>query len=273
MSVMSFDLSGRVAVVAGGYGVLGGSIAAGLAGAGVHVVILGRSIELAQRKVIEIGIVNRDLKHIGVAADVLDVSSLTRARNHIIGAFGGIDILINAAGGNIAKARTNATSPFSMDLGGFDEVVRLNLHGSVTPALIFGEAMADRGRGSIINISSMAALRPLSGIAGYSAAKAAVENFTRWLAVELARLGAGGVRVNAVAPGFFLASQNRSLLVNTDGSPTVRAATILSRTPMGRFGEARELDGIVQFLASDSASFVTGVVIPVDGGFSADAGI
>lgn len=145
MSVMSFDLSGRVAVVAGGYGVLGGSIAAGLAGAGVHVVILGRSIELAQRKVIEIGIVNRDLKHIGVA-DVLDVSSLTRARNHIIGAFGGIDILINAAGGNIAKARTNATSPFSMDLGGFDEVVRLNLHGSVTPALIFGEAMADRGR-------------------------------------------------------------------------------------------------------------------------------
>ncbi len=270
---MSFDLMGRVAVITGGYGVLGGSIADGLARAGVHVVILGRSIDSARRRAAEIAAVNGEHKHIGIAGDVLDAESLRSARGRIVDSLGGIDILVNAAGGNLSNARTNYSSPFSMDLSGFDDVVRLNLHGTVTPSLVFGQVMADQGRGSIINISSMAAFRPLSGIGGYSAAKAAVENFTRWLAVELAGLGAGGVRVNAVAPGFFLASQNRSLLVNTDGSPTARAKAILVKTPMGRFGEPRELDGIVQFLASDASSFVTGAVIPIDGGFSANSGI
>jgi NAD(P)-dependent dehydrogenase (short-subunit alcohol dehydrogenase family) len=160
-----------------------------------------------------------------------------------------------------------------MPLDAFDQVVRLNLHGTVYPALVFGEAMAERGKGSVVNISSMAALRPLKGTAGYSAAKAGVDSFTRWLAVELARHCGAGLRVNAIAPGFFVTTQNRAVLVADDGSPTARGRAILARTPMGRFGEPEELQGALLWLCSDAASFVTGVVIPVDGGFSADGGI
>ena len=160
-----------------------------------------------------------------------------------------------------------------MPLAAFDEVLRLNLHGTVYPTLVFGEAMAERKKGSVVNISSMAALRPLKGTAGYSAAKAGVDSFTRWLAVELARHCGPGLRVNAIAPGFFVTTQNRVVLVKEDGSPTDRGRAILARTPMGRFGDPSELQGALLWLCSDAASFVTGVVIPVDGGFSADGGI
>jgi NAD(P)-dependent dehydrogenase (short-subunit alcohol dehydrogenase family) len=180
---------------------------------------------------------------------------------------------VNAAGGNVARARTDQVTPFRMQLDAFDEVVRLNLHGTVHPTLVFGEAMAERKKGSVVNISSMAALRPLAGVAGYSAAKAGIDSFTRWLAVELARHHGPGLRVNAIAPGFFVTTQNKAVLVKPDGSPTERGRAILARTPMGRFGEPAELQGALLWLCSDAASFVTGVVIPIDGGFSADGGI
>ena len=160
-----------------------------------------------------------------------------------------------------------------MKLPAYEDVVRLNLHGTVYPTLVFGEAMARRGKGSIVNVSSMAATLALSGVLGYSVAKAAVESFTRWMAVDLARRFGDGLRVNAIAPGFFVAKQNRAALVQDDGTPTERARKILARTPMGRFGDPGELRGPILWLCSDAASFVTGAVIPVDGGFSADGGI
>lgn len=266
-----FDLSGRVAVVTGGYGVLGGSMAAGLAAAGVRVALLGRRREEGEAKAAELR--RQGAEALSLAADVLDETQLRAARDELLGAWGRVDILVNAAGGNVARARTDSSPIFEMPIDAFDEVVRLNLHGTVIPSLVFGEAMARAGRGSIVNISSMAAEKAMSGVMGYSVAKAAVDNFTRWMAVDLARRHGPGLRVNAIAPGFFLATQNRGVLVNPDGSHTARARTILERTPMGRFGEPAELDGVVRWLCSDAASFVTGAVIPVDGGFSAFSGV
>ena len=182
-------------------------------------------------------------------------------------------MLVNAAGGNVSEARTDDAPVFTMALDAFDAVVRLNLHGTVLPTLVFGELMARQRKGSIVTISSMAATRALSGVPGYSAAKAGIESFTRWMAVDVARRCGPEIRVNAVAPGFFVAKQNRNVLVKPDGSPTARAESILERTPMRRFGEPAELQGAVVWLASDASSFVTGAVIVVDGGFSADTGI
>ena len=206
-------------------------------------------------------------------ADVLDDGSLRAARDALIAAWGRVDVLVNAAGGNVARARTDNAPPFAMPMDAFDEVIRLNLHGSVAPSLVFGEAMAAAGRGSIVNISSMAATQALSGVLGYSVAKAGIDNFTRWLAVDLARRCGPGLRVNAIAPGFFLATQNRGVLVNADGSYTERARAVIARTPMGRFGDPAELTGALLFLCSDAAAFVTGAVLPVDGGFSAFSGV
>jgi NAD(P)-dependent dehydrogenase (short-subunit alcohol dehydrogenase family) len=266
-----FSLAGRVAVVTGGYGVLGGTMAAGLAAAGARVAILGRRRESAEAKCAELRAAGADAAPL--VADVLDETSLRAARDELLGTWGRVDILLNAAGGNVGRARTDDGPPFAMPMDAFDEVVRLNLHGTVAPSLVFGEAMAARGAGSIVNVSSMAAMQAISGVLGYSAAKAAVDNVTKWLAVDLARRCGAGLRVNAIAPGFFVADQNRSVLVNADGSYTERARTIIGRTPMGRFGDPRELVGAVRFLCSDAASFVTGVVIPVDGGFSAFSGV
>jgi NAD(P)-dependent dehydrogenase (short-subunit alcohol dehydrogenase family) len=271
MTPESFDLSGRVAVVTGGYGVLGGSMADGLAAAGVRVAVLGRRREPAERKAAEIR--ERGGEAIALAADVLDEAQLRAARDELLGDWGRIDILVNAAGGNVARARTDQTPVFGMPIDAFDEVVRLNLHGSVIPSLVFGEAMAARRTGSIINVSSMAARQAISGVLGYAVAKAAIDSFTRWMAVDLARRHGDGLRVNAIAPGFFVATQNRGVLMNEDGSYTDRAKTILARTPMGRFGAPEELNGVVQWLCSDAASFVTGAVIPIDGGFSAFSGV
>ena len=267
----SFDLTGRVAVVTGGYGVLGGTMAAGLAAAGARVAILGRKRDSAESKCAELRALGAEA--MPLVADVLDDASLRAARDELLGAWGGVDVLLNAAGGNVARARTDKGPPFDLPMDAFDEVVKLNLHGTIGPSLVFGEAMANAGRGSILNISSMASTQAISGVLGYSVAKAAVDNATKWLAVDLARRCGPGLRVNAIAPGFFVAEQNRAVLINADGSYTPRANTIVGKTPMGRFGDPQELVGAIVFLASDAAAFVTGVVIPVDGGFSAFSGV
>jgi NAD(P)-dependent dehydrogenase (short-subunit alcohol dehydrogenase family) len=267
MTSSPFDLTGRIAVVTGGYGVLGGSMADALAAAGAQVALLGRRRDAAAERASRIRA--RGGEAMPLVADVLDAGELRAARDEVIRVWGRVDILVNAAGGNVARARTDATPVFDMPLDAFDEVVRLNLHGTVLPTLVFGEAMAERKRGAVVNISSMAAAQAISGVMGYSIAKAGIDNFTRWMAVDMARRFGDGVRVNAIAPGFFVADQNRGVLVNPDGSYTERARTIIARTPMGRFGSPAELNGAVQWLCSDAAAFVTGVVIPIDGGFSA----
>lgn len=267
-----FSLEGKVAIVTGGTGVLGGAIAHGLAGAGARVGILGRRAQQA-------GLVADTIAQSGgaalpLAADVLDRVQLTAARELVLERWGGIDILINAAGGNIPEANVvGDRSFFDLTETAFEQVVRLNLNGSLLPSQVFGEVMAERGAGAIVNISSMAAQKPLTRVVGYAAAKAAIDNFTRWLAVELAQKYGPGLRVNAIAPGFFVGEQNRALLLNADNTLTPRGQLIADHTPMRRFGEPDELVGTAIWLASDAARFVTGVVVPVDGGFSAFGGI
>jgi NAD(P)-dependent dehydrogenase (short-subunit alcohol dehydrogenase family) len=267
----TYDLTGRVAVVTGGYGVLGGSMAEALSAAGARVAVLGRNRGAVEAKAAELRGEGREA--MALVADVLDEPALRAAREQLLAAWGRVDILVNAAGGHIAEARTDGAPVFTMDLPAFDEVVRLNLNGTVNPTLVFGEAMAREKKGSVVNISSMAATRVLSGVLGYSVAKAAIDSFTRWMAVDLARRFGGCLRVNAIAPGFFVATHNRAVLVKADGSLTERAQAVIARTPMGRFGEPHELQGPVLWLCSDAASFVTGAVVPVDGGFSADGGV
>ena len=264
----------RVAVVTGGYGVIGGAIASGLARAGAAVAILGRRRDAAEAKAK--GIRDGGGDAFALIADVLDEAQVRSARDELLGARGHVDILVNAAGGNVARARSDDRPVFDVPLDAFDEVLRLNLHGSLVPALAFGEAMGRReggGSGSIVNISSMAARRVLSGVLGYSVAKAGIESVTSWLAVELSRRYGDRLRVNAVAPGFFVTEQNRAVLLKPDGSHTERARAIIAHTPMGRFGRPEEAVGAVQWLCSDAASFVTGAVIPVDGGFSVASGV
>lgn len=266
-----FALTGRVAVVTGGYGVLGGAIASGLAEAGAAVAILGRRRAAAEEKASAIRASGGDA--LALVADVLDETRVRGARDELLRQRERVDILVNAAGGNVARARNDDRPIFDVPVDAFDEVLRLNLHGTVVPSLAFGEAMARHGSGSIVNISSMAARRVLSGVLGYSIAKAGIDTFTRWLAVELARRHGDRLRVNAIAPGFFVAEQNRTVLIKPDGSHTERARAVIAHTPMGRFGRPEELVGAVQWLCSDAASFVTGAVIPVDGGFSLSSGV
>ena len=267
----SFDISNRVAVVTGGYGVIGSELARGMAAAGARVAVLGRRADAAEHEVD--AIVRAGGQAIALIADVLDRDALGAACNKTLKAWGRVDVLVNAAGGNVARARSDTTSVFEIPTDAFDEVLRLNLHGSVIPSLVFGEHMAKTGRGSIINISSMASLQAISGVMGYSVAKAGIDNFTRWLAVDMARRHGDGVRVNAIAPGFFITTQNRAVLVNPDGSYSERSNKIIRATPMGRFGRPEELCGAVQWLASDASSFVTGTVIAIDGGFSVFSGV
>ena len=271
MSQDSYSLAGRVAVVTGGYGVIGGGLASGLAAAGARVAILGRRRDAAERKGEEIRQCGGEAR--ALVADVLDERQLVKALAELLQAWERVDILVNAAGGNVKRARNDDRSIFEVPMDAFDEVLRLNLHGTVIPTMVFAEAMARRGSGSIVNISSMAALQALSGTMGYAVAKAGIDNFTRWFAVEMARKHGDGVRVNAIAPGFFIAEQNRAVLIDAAGEYTDRARRIIARTPMGRFGRPEELLGAVHWLCSDAASFVTGVVIPIDGGFSAFSGV
>lgn len=267
----SFDISGRVAVVTGGYGVIGSVIGRGLSAVGARVAVLGRRQSSANAEVEAIRAQGGEA--MALVADATDTDQLRAARDELLAAWGRVDILINAAGGNVARARSDTMSVFEIPSGAFDEVLSLNLHGTVLPTMVFAEQMAGQRRGAIVNISSMAAIQALSGVMGYSVAKAGVDNFTRWLAVDMARRHGDGVRVNAIAPGFFITTQNRGVLVAEDGGPTERARNILRQTPMGRFGRPEELVGAVQWLCSDAASFVTGAVIPIDGGFSVFSGV
>jgi NAD(P)-dependent dehydrogenase (short-subunit alcohol dehydrogenase family) len=202
---------------------------------------------------------------------------LKSARDAALERWGRIDVLVNAAGGNLKSATVGDDSFFELSSEALDDVVRLNLDGTLLPIRVFGEAMLTEpfpeGGRSIVNFSSMAARRAMTRVVGYGVAKAAVDNLTRWLAVELGRESAGRLRVNAVAPGFFIGEQNRSLLLNADGSPTPRGAAVLAHTPAGRFGKPEDVAGAVVWLASAAAMFVTGVVLPVDGGFDAFSGI
>ena len=267
-----FSLQNKTAVITGGTGVLGASMSKALGQASANVAIIGRRLEVGQKLAEEIQ--KAGGKAISVQADVLQKEELIKAKEKILSAFGTIDILINAAGGNMPGATIPVDKTFfDLDTKAFQQVVDLNLLGTVIPSQIFGEVMALKKEGVIINISSMSAFRPITRVVGYSAAKAAVSNFTQWLAIEMAKKYGQGIRVNAISPGFFITEQNRALLTNPDGSLTARGASVIQNTPFGRFGEPDELIGTLLWLCSDASKFVSGVDVPVDGGFNAFCGV
>lgn len=267
-----FDLTGKVAIVTGGAGVLGGAMALGLAKAGAKLGILSRNEKNVQQKVLEIEKAGGEA--LALVADVLDEKGLEKVKNKVLDKWGRIDILVNAAGGNMKGATIMPEqSVFDLAMEDFTRVTDLNLKGTILPSLIFGKSMVESKKGSIVNISSMAAQQAITRVLGYSTSKAAIDNFTKWLAVEMAHKFGEGIRVNAIAPGFFIGEQNRSLLLNEDGSLTARGQTIVNQTPMKRFGEAEELTSTLIWLCSDASSFVSGIIVPVDGGFSAFSGV
>ncbi len=266
-----FGIAGKVAVITGGSGVLGSNIARGFLQAGAKVFIVGAHQDKADNAL-------KELKPIGEvegkACNVLDMDELKALRENILARWGQVDILINAAGGNIPGGTlTQGQTIFDMKTTDLNKVVDLNLYGSVYPCLVFGEVMAKQGHGSIVNVSSMTTFSALTRVPGYSIAKSGIEIFTKWLATEMALKFDEKIRVNAIAPGFFIGHQNRAILINPDGSLTERSQKILAKTPMKRFGDISELNGAVQFLCSDAASFITGIVLPIDGGFSAFSGV
>ena len=274
------NLKGKIAIITGGAGIICSTLAKSLAAQGVKTVILDLNIEAAEKLANEI---EKEYKtqSIGIFASVLDKSSLESARKDIIEKIGAADILINGAGGNSAVATTKVEKMdgtenpedtfFGLQTEGFDKVFDLNFKGTLLPTMVFGIDMVKKQSGVIINISSMNSYRPLTKIAAYSAAKAAVNNFTQWLAVHFAKTG---IRVNAIAPGFLLTNQNRFLLIDEQtGELTARGEKIINGTPMERYCVPEELTGTLIYLVSDLSKFVTGVVIPVDGGFSAYSGV
>lgn len=267
-----FGLKNKVAVVTGGTGVLGNEMCLALASAGANVVVLGRRKDAAEevvRKITSMG-----SKAIAVSADVLDEGEMLRARQSVVDAFGTIDILVNGAGGNMPGAVVPPDKTFlDLKISDFKKVVDLNLFGTVLPSQILGEVMIRNKKGVIVNVSSMSAIIPLTRVGGYSAAKAAISNFTQWLSVEMAKKFGEGIRVNAIAPGFFLTEQNRTLLTNSDGTLTDRGKSIIQGTPFARFGSPEELSGTLLWLCSDASKFVSGIVVPVDGGYSAFSGV
>ena len=269
-----FDLSGKVAAITGGGGVLCGTLSRALARLGVRVAVLDILEETAQR--VANDIVEAGGKAIALRCDVLDKTSLEAARDAALSRFGRVDILINGAGGNKQQASTSADlSFFDLPYEALRWVFDLNLLGTLLPSQVFGKSMVEQDGGSILNISSMNAFRPLTRTPAYAAAKAGVSNFTQWLAVHMAQEYSPNIRVNAIAPGFFLTEQNRFLLTDdATGSLTPRGETIVKHTPMGRFGGPEDLIGTVVWLLSPAASsFVTGIVVPVDGGFNAFSGV
>lgn len=267
-----FSLENKVAVVTGGTGVLGSSLVRALALAGAKVAIVGRRKSVADEMARQIE--QEGGTAIGVSADVLNAQQLIDARETIIGKFGSINILVNGAGGNMPGATIPADKTFlDLKIEEFQKVVDLNLTGSVLPTQILAGPIMAAGSGCIINISSMAAYLPITRVVGYSAAKAAISNFTQWMAVEAAKKFGEGIRVNAIAPGFFLTEQNRTLLTTADGGLTDRGKAVINQTPFGRFGKPDELASTLIWLCSDGAKFVSGVVVAVDGGFSSYAGV
>ncbi len=267
-----FQINNQVVVVTGGYGVLGGSAAKYLAQQGAKVVIVGRNATNGEAIVAEIKAEGGSAMF--AQGDVIDKASMEQVRDAIIAEYGKIDVLINAAGGNMPGATIGPDSNiFNLGIEDMRKVMDLNCMGTIIPSVVLGEVIAKSGKGSIINFSSMSAQSVITRVVGYSAAKSSVDNFTRWMSVEMAKKFGEGVRVNAIAPGFFLTEQNRTLLTNPDGSYTPRAEDIVRNTPFGRMGKAEELHGALHFLMSDAAAFVTGVILPIDGGFSIFSGV
>ena len=268
-----FDVKGKVVVVTGGGGVLCGTMAKALGAEGAKVAVLDLSEPAATKVTDEIKA--RGGTAIAVPCNVLDKAAIEQARDKVIAEFGRVDILINGAGGNKKEATTSTQmSFFDLPAEAIRFVFDLNFLGTLLPTQVFGKLMAEQKAGIILNTSSMNALRPLTKIPAYSAAKAAISNFTQWLAVHMCQNYAKEIRVNAIAPGFFLTEQNRFLLTDEKtGELTPRGDTIVAHTPMGRFGSPDELLGAMFWLLSDAAKFVTGVTIPVDGGFSAFSGV
>lgn len=266
-----FDVRGRTAVITGGSGQLGRAMAAALAQAGARVAILGRHAEAAQAAAASIQADGGAA--LAIACDVLDRSALEQSREEVRRAFGPADLLINAAGGNSPAATTSADQLFfDLPLEATSQVLNLNFIGTYQSCQVFARDMVERGEGSIVNVISMSAQRPLTRVPAYGAAKAAVANFTQWLAVHLAQEHSPHIRVNALAPGF-LTEQNRYLLLDAEGTLTSRGQAIISHTPAGRLGEPADLLGAVLWLVSPASAFVTGAVIPVDGGFAAFSGV
>ena len=267
-----FDVSGKCVAITGGAGVLCGEMARTLAARGAKVAVLDFNVPAAEAMCKEIRDTGGVAEAIGV--NVLEPPAVEKAFEETVSKLGRVDVLINGAGGN--KKEATCVPPetfFDLPADALQWVMDLNCMGTMLPSQTFGRHLAERGDGVIINVSSMNALRPLTRIAAYSAAKAAISNFTQWLAVYMAQNHSSKIRVNAIAPGFFLTEQNRFLLTNADGSPTARGKQIIDHTPMGRYGTPDELIGTLLWLISDAGRFVTGIVVPVDGGFSAYSGV
>ncbi|HLS94704.1 MAG TPA: SDR family oxidoreductase [Sphingobacterium sp.] len=267
-----FSLKGKVIVVTGGTGILGKAFVKGLAEAGAKICIIGRSQEKAAERVKLVETLGGDA--LAVVADVMDEHSIREAKERILEKWGTIDGLVNAAGGNIPGATiAPEDSIFDNKIGDTIKAIELNLFGTIIPTMIFGEVMAEKGTGSIINISSLAASRPITRVLGYTVAKHGVDGFTKWMATELALRYSNRIRVNAIAPGVFLTEQNRTLLTNEDGSYTERADKFVQNTPFQRLGDPSELEGTLVYLLSDASAFVSGETIFVDGGFNSWCGV
>jgi NAD(P)-dependent dehydrogenase (short-subunit alcohol dehydrogenase family) len=268
-----YDFTGRSVTITGGAGILGGEIACALVGLNANVALVDRSPEMAERLVERFEPAGG--RAIIVYGDVLDPVETNQTAERVLDEFGRIDYLINAAGGNNPRATTGGEySFFDLPPDALRFVFDLNMLGTIIPSQIFGKHMAEQGEGNILNVSSMNAFRPLTRIPAYSAAKAGISNFTQWLAVHLAQEYSPNIRVNAIAPGFFLTEQNRFLLTDKEtGELTQRGKSIIDHTPMGRFGDPEDLLGTVMWLLSPASAFVTGIVVPIDGGFSAFSGV
>jgi NAD(P)-dependent dehydrogenase (short-subunit alcohol dehydrogenase family) len=270
--IKMYDFRGRSIVITGGTGVLCAAMAKGLVVCGANVAILARNQEKGAALVAEMEGAGRAIV---VGGDVLKQETLQAAMRDVLNEFGRIDGLINGAGGNTPDATTGPEMTFfSLPEEALRYVFDLNMLGTILPCQVFGRQMAEQGEGVILNVSSMSAIRPLTRVIGYSAAKAGVSNFTQWLAVHLSQLYSPRIRVNAIAPGFFVSEQNRNMLIDEEsGEPTQRGEGIIAHTPMGRLGEPEDLIGAVLWLLSPASSFVTGIVVPIDGGFSAYSGV
>ena len=265
-----FDINGYVVVITGGTGVLGRAIAKYLAGEGAKVVILGRKAEVGEAIVKDI--VDAGGEACFMVTDVLNRELLERNCADILERYGRVDALLNAAGGNMPGATIPPDKTFfDLDPAQFQTVLDLNLTGTVIPTQVFLRPMVEQGKGTIVNFSSMAAFRPMTRVCGYAAAKAGISNFTAYMATECARKFGEGIRVNAIAPGFFITEQNRALLTNPDGTYTERGRDVIRQTPFQRMGQPEELCGTIHYLISDASRFVTGTVAIVDGGFNAFA--
>lgn len=272
MSDNPFSLTDKIIVVTGATGVLGKQFSLAIAEAGAKVVLMGRNEERAEACVSAINANGGEA--ISVLADVMDEAALISARDEILERYGTIDGLVNAAGGNIPGATVAPEQPlFDVKIEDTKRAVDLNLFGTVLPTFVFGKIIAEKGKGSIVNISSLTAYRPITRVLGYTMAKWAIEGFTKWMAIELAQRYGDGVRVNAIAPGVFLTEQNKNLLTNEDGSFTERANRFLNGTPYGRLGDPQELVGTLVYLLSDASAFVSGTSILVDGAFNAYSGV